>query len=99
MLTAGRGSTLSRELHAAPGTLTALGVLGYAGSGSLASLALGLLPAGVTALMSNSRPLIVVMAGLLVFHQRVGLTQVRQFRLLLRANRTGKGIASERSAV
>jgi drug/metabolite transporter (DMT)-like permease len=29
----------------------------------------------------------------------VGLTQVRQFRLLLRANRTGKGIASERSAV
>ena len=35
-----RGSTPSRELHAAPGTLTALGVLGYAGSGSLASLAL-----------------------------------------------------------
>jgi len=46
-------------------------VLGYAGSGSLASLALGPLPAGVTALMSNSRPLIVVMTGLLVFHLRV----------------------------
>jgi drug/metabolite transporter (DMT)-like permease len=29
----------------------------------------------------------------------VGFTQVRQFRLLLRANRTGKGIASERSAL
>lgn len=51
-------------------------MLGYAGSGSLASLALGLLPAGVTALMSNSRPLIVVMAGLLVFHLRVGRPEV-----------------------
>jgi drug/metabolite transporter (DMT)-like permease len=51
-------------------------VLGYAGSRSLASLALGLLPAGVTALMSNSRPLIVVMAGLLVFHLRVGRPEV-----------------------
>ena len=51
-------------------------MLGYAGSRSLASLALGLLPAGVTALMSNSRPLIVVMAGLLVFHLRVGRPEV-----------------------
>jgi drug/metabolite transporter (DMT)-like permease len=76
VLATGRGSTLSRELRAAPGTLAALGVLGYAGSGSLASLALGLLPAGVTALMSNSSPLIVVMAGLLVFHQRVGRPEV-----------------------
>ena len=76
MLATGRGSTLIRELHAAPGTLTALGVLDYADSGSLASLALGLRQAGVTALMSNSSPLIVVMAGLLVFHQRVGRPEV-----------------------
>jgi drug/metabolite transporter (DMT)-like permease len=76
VLATGRRSTLSRELRAAPGTLTALGLLGYAGSGSLASLALGLLPAGVTALMSNSSPLIVVTAGLLVFHQRVGRPEV-----------------------
>jgi len=51
-------------------------VLGYAGSGILASLALGPLPAGVRALMSNSRPLIVVMTGLLVFHLRVGRPEV-----------------------
>ena len=51
-------------------------MLGYAGSGSLASLALGTLRAGVTALMSNSRPLIVVMTGLLVFHLRVGRPEV-----------------------
>jgi drug/metabolite transporter (DMT)-like permease len=76
VLASGRGSALSRELRAAPGTLTALGLLGYAGSGSLASLALGLLPAGVTALISNSSPLIIVSAGLLVFHQRVGRPEV-----------------------
>src|SRR5579859_2172348 len=76
VLATGRGQLLGRELRAAPGTLTALGVLGYAGSGSLAALALGLLPAGVTALISNSSPLMVVMAGLLVFHQRVGRPEI-----------------------
>jgi len=76
VLATGRGQLLIRELRVAPGTLTALGVLGYAGSGSLASLALALLPAGVTALMTNSSPLIVVMVGLLVFHQRVGRPEI-----------------------
>jgi drug/metabolite transporter (DMT)-like permease len=76
VLATGRRSLVGRELRAAPGTLVALGVLGYAGSGSLAALALSLLPAGVTALISNSSPLIVVMAGLLVFHQRVGRPEI-----------------------
>ena len=76
VLATGRGQLLGRELRAAPGTLTALGVLGYAGSGSLAALALGLLPAGVTALMSNSSPLIVVTVGLLLFHQQIGRLEI-----------------------
>jgi hypothetical protein len=69
----------------------------------------GVTSSSLTLNLSNSRPLIVLMAGLLVFHQRpgrakiagtlVGFTQVRQFRVLLRANRTGKGSARERSAV
>jgi drug/metabolite transporter (DMT)-like permease len=76
VLATGRGQLFGRELRAAPGTLVALGVLGYAGSGSLAALALSLLPAGVTALISNSSPLIVVMGGLLVFHQAVRRLEV-----------------------
>jgi drug/metabolite transporter (DMT)-like permease len=76
VLATGRGGLLAREWRAAPGTLVALGVLGYAGSGSLAAIALSLLPAGITALISNSSPLIVVLVGLLAFHQRVGRPEV-----------------------
>src|SRR5438128_1841985 len=57
VLVTGRSRLLGRELSAAPRVLAALGVLGYAGSGSLAALALSLLPAGITALLSNSSPL------------------------------------------
>jgi len=71
-----RAHLVGHELRAAPGTLIALGVLGYACSGSLASFALSLLPAGVTALMTNSSPLIVVVVGALAFHQRVGWPEV-----------------------
>ena len=39
------------------------------------------------------------LGGAMLVLAGVGLTQVRQFRLLLRAKRTGKGIASERSTV
>ena len=76
VLATGRAKLLGSELRAAPGTLAMLGVLGYAGSGSLAALALSLLPAGVTALISNSSPLIVVMLGLLVFHQKIGRPEI-----------------------
>jgi drug/metabolite transporter (DMT)-like permease len=76
VLATGRAGLVRRELRAAPRTLIALGVLGYAGSGSLAALALSLLPAGVTAVMSNSSPLMVVVVGLLAFHQRVGRPEI-----------------------
>jgi len=49
---------------------------------------------------SAGEPLTVpTLVGAMLVLVGVGLTQVRQFRLLLRANRTGQGIASERSAV
>jgi drug/metabolite transporter (DMT)-like permease len=76
VLVTGRARLLGAELRAAPGTLIALGVLGYACSGSLASLALSLLPAGVTALITNSSPLLVVLVGVLAFHQRVGWPEI-----------------------
>ena len=72
----GRASLLGCELRRAPGTLLMLGALGYAGSGSLASLALGLLPAGITSLLANASPLMVVLGGLLFFQQPVGWLEV-----------------------
>jgi drug/metabolite transporter (DMT)-like permease len=71
-LLTGRGPRLVKELRSAPVLLIILGVLGYATSGSLTSLALGLLPAGVTSLMTNTSPLVLVIAGLLFFRQRIG---------------------------
>ena len=76
VLTTGRAPRLLRELRAAPGTLSALGVLGYASSGTLTSLALGYLPAGVTSLISNASPLVIVIGGLLFFQQRIGGLQI-----------------------
>ncbi|TMF02281.1 MAG: DMT family transporter [Chloroflexi bacterium] len=72
----GRAPRLLKELRAAPGVLLALGVLGYATSGTLTSLALTLLPAGVTSLISNSSPLVLVVAGLALFRQRIGTLEI-----------------------
>ncbi|MBV9175218.1 MAG: DMT family transporter [Chloroflexi bacterium] len=72
VLVTGRANRIQRQLCATPGTLLTLGVLGFAASGGLTSIALSLLPAGVTSLMTNSSPLMVVVAGLLIFHQRIG---------------------------
>jgi O-acetylserine/cysteine efflux transporter len=76
VLVTGRAPRLRQELRAAPGVLLALGVLGYAGSGTLASLALTYLPAGVTSMISNSSPLMLVIAALLVFHHTVGRFEI-----------------------
>jgi drug/metabolite transporter (DMT)-like permease len=72
VLASGRARLVGRELRAAPGTLLALGVLGFAASGGLATFALSRLPAGITALVTNSSPLMVVMVGRLAFNQRPG---------------------------
>ncbi|HEV7663884.1 MAG TPA: DMT family transporter [Chloroflexota bacterium] len=76
VIATGRAQGLWRELQTAPRTLVALGVLGYATSGTLTSLALGLLPAGVTSLISNASPLLVVLGSLALFRQRIGPLEI-----------------------
>jgi drug/metabolite transporter (DMT)-like permease len=71
-LVTGRSERVVGALRAAPGTLVALGLLGFALSGGLTALALGYLPAGVTSLITNSSPLMVVFGGLVLARQHVG---------------------------
>lgn len=72
----GRTSRVLVEARRQPKTLIALGVLGYALSGSFTAAALSLLPAGVTALVSNASPLIVVVGSVAVFGERVGVLPI-----------------------
>ena len=72
----GRNRRLVQEFRAAPALLIALGVLGYAASGTLTSLALALLPAGVTSLMTNTSPLVLVIGGITLFRQRIGALEI-----------------------
>jgi O-acetylserine/cysteine efflux transporter len=72
----GRAPKLIAEFRARPVLLLALGVLGYAASGSLTSLALGLLPAGVTSLMTNTSPLMLVLASVLFLHRPIGAVEI-----------------------
>lgn len=76
VLASGRTRNVWRELRGSYRTLIGLGILGYAASGSLTSIALSLLPAGITSVMSNSTPLIVVLASLIVARQTVGWSQI-----------------------
>jgi drug/metabolite transporter (DMT)-like permease len=76
VLATGRAHRVLGQVCATPGTLLILGLLGFAASGGLTSIALSLLPAGVTSLITNSSPLMVVVAGLVLFHQRIGWLEV-----------------------
>src|SRR5579859_5007241 len=76
VVVSGRTPQLKRDFAAAPRLLLALGVLGYAMSGTLTSLALALLPAGITSLMTNTSPLVLVLGGLFLFHQQIGLVEI-----------------------
>ena len=75
-LASGRGPRLVHDFRATPWLLITLGVLGYATSGTLTSIALGLLPAGITSLMTNTSPLVLVIGGLLLFRQRIGAPEI-----------------------
>jgi O-acetylserine/cysteine efflux transporter len=59
------------EARRAPRTLFALGLLGFAGSSVLATLALDRLPAGITSLVANASPLMVVLGGIVMFRHHV----------------------------
>jgi drug/metabolite transporter (DMT)-like permease len=76
VLVSRRAPRLVEELRAAPGTLVLLGVLGFALSGGLTSLALSFLPAGITSLFTNTSPLIVVCAGLVLARRQIGQLEV-----------------------
>ena len=76
VLASRRAGRLLEELRAAPGTLVLLGVLGFALSGGLTSLALSYLPAGITSLFTNTSPLIVVCAGLVLARRQIGHLEV-----------------------
>ena len=76
VLSTGRAPRVLRQVRAAPRLLCLLGVLGYAASGTLTSFALALLPAGVTSLISNASPLVVVVGGLALFGQRIGALEM-----------------------
>jgi drug/metabolite transporter (DMT)-like permease len=65
-----RAHLLGVTLARAPGTLVTLGLLGFALSGGLTSLALGFLPAGVTSLITNASPLVVVFGSLVLVRER-----------------------------
>jgi drug/metabolite transporter (DMT)-like permease len=75
-LATARGPRLVHEVRASPWLLITLGVLGYAASGTLTSIALGLLPAGITSLMTNTSPLVLVIGGLAFFRQRIGRAEI-----------------------
>ena len=76
VLATGRAPRLVWQVRAAPRLLCVLGLLGYAASGGLTSFALALLPAGVTSLISNSSPLVVVVGGLALVRQRIGVLEI-----------------------
>jgi O-acetylserine/cysteine efflux transporter len=76
VLATGRFGRLREDFRATPWLLVALGVLGYAASGTLTSFALALLPPGITSLMTNTSPLVLVLGGLLIFRQRIGAPEI-----------------------
>src|SRR5690349_5923701 len=71
-LLTGRAGRIRTDFESAPKLLIVLGVLGYAVSGTLTSFALALLPAGITSLMTNTSPLVLVIGGLTLLRQRIG---------------------------
>ncbi|MDQ3809762.1 MAG: DMT family transporter [Chloroflexota bacterium] len=76
VLVTGRGAAAMAELRRSPLLLGALGVLGYAGAGGSTVLALSVLPAGITSLLSSVSPLMLVFGSLAFARRRVRRLQV-----------------------
>ncbi len=70
-LATGRVHRLVAELRRDPGLLLTLGVLGYAFSGGFTMLALQYLPAGITSVLTNTSPLLLIGGLALLHHQPV----------------------------
>jgi drug/metabolite transporter (DMT)-like permease len=65
----GRGGQALGELRRSPRLLLVLGLLGYAGAGGSTVLALSVLPAGITSLLTSTSPLMLVL-GQVVLQRR-----------------------------
>ena len=65
----GRAGRAMAELRRSPRLLVVLGLLGYAGAGGSTVLALSLLPAGITSLLTSTSPLMLVL-GQVVLRRR-----------------------------
>jgi drug/metabolite transporter (DMT)-like permease len=76
VLLSGRLRATMIELRRSSRLLVGLGLLGYAGAGGSTVLALSLLPAGITSLLSSTSPLMLVLGTLLFARRRVRLLQI-----------------------
>jgi drug/metabolite transporter (DMT)-like permease len=76
VLATGRSTAAWQELRKSSKLLLALGLLGYAGAGGSTVLALSLLPAGITSLLSSTSPLMLVFGSLIVFRRKVRALQI-----------------------
>jgi probable blue pigment (indigoidine) exporter len=71
VLMTGRAWQPLDELRRSPRLLIALGLLGYAGAGGSTVLALSLLPAGITSLLTSTSPLVLVFGTALVTRRAI----------------------------
>ena len=76
----GRAGQATAELRRSPRLLVVLGLLGYAGAGGSTVLALSLLPAGITSLLTSTSPLMLVLGQALL---RRGVQPLQLFGALL----------------
>jgi drug/metabolite transporter (DMT)-like permease len=76
LLITGRLRAVLTELRRSPRLLIALGVLGYAGAGGNTVLALSLLPAGITSLLTSTSPLMLVLGSVVISRQGPRALQV-----------------------
>jgi drug/metabolite transporter (DMT)-like permease len=72
----GRASAVWRELRQSSGLLVALGLLGYAGAGGSTVLALSLLPASITSVLTSTSPLMLVLGSVLIARRAIKPLQV-----------------------
>jgi drug/metabolite transporter (DMT)-like permease len=76
VLATGRLTATLAELRRSAPLLLALGLFGYAGAGGSTVLALSMLPAGITSLLSSTSPLMLVLGSAVLLRRRVGWLQI-----------------------
>ena len=72
----GRLPVVWRELRESSGLLLTLGLLGYAGAGGSTVLALSLMPAGITSLLTSMSPLMLVLGTVVIARRPIKPLQI-----------------------